>query len=101
MRGGQFELTHPAKGTTMIPTRLHCTRSICFVKSPCFVGPRVVFVPCKFGEAWRFKSSSEFIRICVSPWKGLLRFDADWIGTDLELGPHAGGAIQSRWIAEH
>jgi hypothetical protein len=102
---------------------IHCSRD---VKNPCFAGPpmsvlghltpnstrggitdpsgiagpRVVFFSCKFGDAWRFKSSDRTICVCVSPHRGQLRLDADWYSTDLELAPHAADAIQSRWTAE-
>jgi hypothetical protein len=107
-------------------TRLDSTSCCCHVKSACIaeqtmpvlgdqppsstprdsappcgnLGPRVVFIPCRFGDSWRFKSSGEFIRISVSSKRGLKRFDADWFSTDLELAPHAAAAIQSRWTAE-
>jgi hypothetical protein len=64
-------------------------------------GPRVEFIPCKFGDAWRFKSSCQTVRICISPRKGLLRLDGDWYSAAcFELAPHAGDAIQSRWTGE-
>jgi hypothetical protein len=115
-KSGRARTTRRSKST-----RCYCTvTSVCLVDPPTPVvghlppnptpknsthasgktGPSVVFIPCKFGDAWRFKSSDELIRICVSLWKGLIRFDADWFSTDLELAPQAGDAIRSRWTAE-
>jgi hypothetical protein len=110
----------------MILTRSDCTCCNCPVKRACFIGtrmpvvghlppssvrggssrtsgdpgPRVVFLPCRFGDAWRFKSSCRTIRVCVSPRRNLLRLDADWSSTCLELVPQAGAAILTRWTAE-
>jgi hypothetical protein len=101
---------------------LDCTRCDCPVKSACYVdpstpilgpppegishppgtaGPRVEFFRCKFGDAWRFKSSCQTVRICISPRKGLLRLDGDWYSAAcFELAPHSGDAILSRWNGE-
>ncbi len=104
-------------------TTSDCTRSDCPVKSDCIAdpstselgppplgcvlphagipGPRVEFISCKFGDAWRFKSSCQTVRICISPRKGLLRLDGDWYSTGcFELAPQAGDAILSRWTGE-
>src|SRR5262249_54651222 len=71
------------------------------LRPPSIAGPQVVFIRCKFGDAWRFKSSCRTDRVCISKRRGLLRLSADWCSMScLELAPQAGDEILSRWTAE-